>query len=198
MIILANQYVNKLVVGKDVKFDLTSDLITPEDLRKNVTAHDKSGAPIVGTSTLDSDTQDATAAAAELLAGKTAYARGAKIAGTMPNQGEKTLVIRLKSDTPTIPMGFHDGAGKAQIDTDEQAKLVPLNIKQGVTILGVEGTYGGEAVKAQTNKNVTPAMTQQVITPDPEYDYLAQVTVAPIPISYTDNAAGGQTLTIGA
>mgnify|MGYP000131140598 CR=1 FL=1 len=81
---------------------------------------------------------------------------------------------------------------------DEQAKIIPGNIKQGVSILGVEGTYGGEAVKAQPNKNVTPTMAQQIITPDAEYDYLAQVTVAAIPITYTDNAAGGQTLAVGA
>ena len=195
---MANQYVNKVIVGADVKLDLTGDTIAPEDLKKNVTAHDKSGAPIVGTNTNDADTQDATAAAAEILDGKTAYARGVKIAGTMPNQGSKTLTIVNKSDTPAIPMGFHDGSGKAQIDADEQAKLIPGNIKQGVSILGVEGTYGGEAVKAQPNKNVTPSMAQQVITPDETYDYLAQVTVAAIPITYTDNAAGGQTLAVGA
>ena len=195
---MANQYVNKVIVGADVKLDLTGDTIAPEDLKKNVTAHDKSGAPIVGTNTNDADTQDATAAAAEILDGKTAYARGAKLTGTMPNQGSKTLTIANKGDTPVIPMGVHDGSGKAQIDADEQAKLIPGNIKQGVSVLGVEGTYGGETVKAQPNKNVTPTMSQQVITPDETYDYLAQVTVAAIPITYTDNAAGGQTLAVGA
>lgn len=195
---MADKYINKVIIGNDVKLDLTGDTIAPEDLKKNVTAHDKSGAPIVGTNTNDADTQDATAAAAEILDGKTAYARGVKITGTMPNQGSKTLTIVNKGDTPAIPMGFHDGSGKAQIDADEQAKLIPGNIKQGVSILGVEGTYGGEAVKAQPNKNVTPSMAQQVITPDETYDYLAQVTVAAIPITYTDNAAGGQTLAVGA
>lgn len=195
---MADKYINKVIIGNDVKLDLTADTITPEDLKKNVTAHDKSGAPIVGTNTFDADTQDATAAAAELLDGKTAYARGAKFTGTMPNQGSKTLTIAAKTETPAIPMGFHDGSGKAQIDADEQAKIIPGNIKQGVSILGVEGTYGGEAVKAQANKNVTPTMAQQVVTPDAEYDYLAQVTVAAIPITYTDNAAGGQTLAVGA
>ena len=195
---MEDKYINKVIIGNDVKLDLTADTITPEDLKKNVTAHDKSGAPIVGTNTFDADTQDATAAAAELLDGKTAYARGAKFTGTMPNQGSKTLTLAAKTETPAIPMGFHDGSGKAQIDADEQAKIIPGNIKQGVSILGVEGTYGGEAVKAQANKNVTPTMAQQVITPDAEYDYLAQVTVAAIPITYTDNAAGGQTLAVGA
>lgn len=195
---MANQYVNKVIIGTDVKLDLTADTVAPEALKKGVTAHDKSGAPITGTNTNDADTQDATAAAAEILDGKTAYARGAKITGTMPNNGAKNLTITKKSDTPAIPMGFHDGSGKAQIDADEQAKIIPGNIKAGVTILGETGTYGGETVKAQANKNVTPKTTQQVVTPDSGYDYLAQVTVAAIPITYTDNAAGGQTLAVGA
>lgn len=109
---MADKYINKVIIGNDVKLDLTGDTITSEDLKKNVTAHDKSGAPIVGTNTFDADTQDATAAAAELLDGKTAYARGAKLTGTMPNQGSKTLTIAVKTETPAIPMGFHDGSGQ--------------------------------------------------------------------------------------
>ena len=194
---MADKYINKVIIGNDVKLDLTGDTITSEDLKKNVTAHDKSGAPIVGTNTFDADTQDATAAAAELLDGKTAYARGAKLTGTMPNQGSKTLTIAAKTETPAIPMGFHDGSGKARIKATEKAKIIPGNIKTGITILGVVGSYGGEAVKAQANKNVTPSFAEQVVTPDETYDYLSQVTVAAIPVTYTDNAAGGQTLQIG-
>lgn len=195
---MADKYINKVIIGNDVKLDLTADDITADKLAKGIKAHDKSGAPIVGTSTFDSDTSEDTAVAAEILLGKTAHAKGAKLVGTMPNQGGKTLDITDKADPVSIPMGFHDGSGKAQIDADEQAKIIPGNIKQGVSILGVEGTYGGEAVKAQPNKNVTPTMAQQVITPDAEYDYLAQVTVAAIPITYTDNEQGGQTLKVGA
>lgn len=195
---MANQYVNKIIIGNDVKLDLTGDDVTPEKLAAGIKAHDKSGAPIVGTSTFDADTSEDTAVAAEILTGKTAHVKGDKLIGTMPNKGAATLEITDKGTPVPIPMGFHDGSGKAQIDADEQTKLIPGNIKQGVTILGVEGTYGGEAVKAQSNKNATPSMAQQIITPDEGFDYLAQVTVAPIPITYTDNAAGGQTLKVGA
>lgn len=46
-------YINKVVVNNDT-LDLTGDTVTPETLAKGTTAHDKSGAPIVGT--LEPDT----------------------------------------------------------------------------------------------------------------------------------------------
>lgn len=48
---MANQYVNKVIIGTEVKLDLTQDDITPDKLAEGIKAHDKSGAPIVGTST---------------------------------------------------------------------------------------------------------------------------------------------------
>ena len=188
-------YINKLVVGNETKFDLTADTVAADKLLKNITAHDKSGAPITGTCTYDADTQDATAAVAEILEGKTAYARGTKLTGTMPNKGAVSGTIATK-EAYTIPMGFHDGSGTVSIDATESAKIVAGNIKSGVTILGVEGTFAGETVTAQT-KSVTPTMSVQTVLPDEGYDYLSQVSVAAIPVNYSDNSAGGQTCTIG-
>ena len=188
-------YINKLVVGNETKFDLTSDTVTAEKLLSGFTAHDKSGAPITGTCTYDADTQDATVAVAEILEGKTAYARGAKLTGTMPNKGAVSGTIATK-EAYTIPMGFHDGSGTVSIDATESAKIVAGNIKSGVTILGVEGTFAGETVTAQT-KSVTPTMSVQTVLPDEGFVYLSQVEVAAIPVTYSDNAAGGQTCTIG-
>ena len=192
---MANKYINKLVVGNETKFDLTADSVTADKLLKNITAHDKSGAPVTGTCTYDADTQDATAAVAEILEGKTAYARGAKLTGTMPNKGAVSGTITDKT-AYTIPMGFHDGSGTVSIDATESAKIVAGNIKSGVTILGVQGTFAGETVTAQT-KSVTPTMSVQTVLPDEGFDYLSQVSVAAIPVNYSDNAAGGQTCTIG-
>lgn len=190
-----NKYINKLVVGNETKFDLTADTVTADKLLKDITAHDKSGAPITGACTYDADTQDATAAVAEILEGKTAYARGTKLTGTMPNKGAVSGTIATK-EAYTIPMGFHDGSGTVSLDATESAKIVAGNIKSGVTILGVEGTFAGETVTAQT-KSVTPTMSAQTVLPDEGFDYLSQVEVAAIPVTYSDNAAGGQTVTIG-
>ena len=195
---MANQYVNKVIIGSEVKLDLTQDDITPDKLAAGIKAHDKSGAPIVGSSTFDADTSDANAVAAELLKDKTAYVNGVKVTGTMPNNGAKTLNIVNKSTPVTIPTGFHDGSGKAQIDPTEAAKLIPANIREGITVLGVTGTMSGsEGMKPQA-KNVTPTFAQQEVLPDEGYNCLSSVTVAAIPVTYTDNEQGGQTLKVGA
>lgn len=188
--------INKLVLGTDVKFDLTADTVTEDKLLKGVTAHDKSGEVVTGTCEFDVNSQDATAAVAEILLGKTAYARSAKLVGTMPNQGAVAGEIAGKAGQYTIPMGFHDGGGKVGIATAEQEKIIPGNIKQGITLLGVEGAYSGEAIQAQS-KTVTPTMTVQTVQPDEGYDYLASVTVQAIPVTETPNSAGGTTIIIG-
>ena len=196
---MAEKYNSKVVLSNgEVLIDLTADTVVADKLAQGVTAHGKDGAPIVGTNTYDADTSDATAAAAEILSGKTAYVTGNKVTGTMPNQGAKTLNITKKDTGVVIPAGYHDGSGKAQVDPTEAAKLIPANVREGITVLGVTGTMSGsEGMKPQA-KTVTPSFVQQQILPDdPEYNCLSQVTVAAIPVVYADNAQGGQTVTIG-
>lgn len=190
-------HINKVILGTEVKLDLTGDDITAADLKKGIKAHDKSGAPIVGTNTNDANTSDATATAAEILKDKTAYVAGSKLTGTMPNNGAKTLEIATKDGTPPIPMGFHDGSGKAQIAAVEKAKIIPENIREGVTVLGVTGTMSGSDEMKPQAKSATPSFASQEILPDSGYNCLSSVTVAAIPVSEAANAAGGITLTIG-
>ena len=190
-------YVNKVALSSgETLIDLSGDTADAAHVLKGSTFHDKSGAPKTGTCTYDSDTSEDTVAVSEMLVGKTAHARGVKITGTMPDNGAVSGSIATKDGQYTVPQGFHDGSGKVGIASAEKAKLIPGNIKSGVEVLGVTGSYSGESINAQT-KNVTPSFTQQVVQPDDGYDYLSTVTVAAIPVAYADNAAGGRTVTIG-
>ena len=114
----------------------------------------------------------------------------------MVNNGGVTGTITTKAQEYTIPTGYHDGSGKVSIAITEQNKIIASNIKSGVVILGVEGTYTGEAISAQS-KTATPTTSSQTILPDTGYDYLSQVTVNAIPYTETLNSAGGYTVTIG-
>ena len=188
--------INKVVYGDQVLIDLTGDTVTSDKLLRGFTAHGKDGSPIEGACTFDVDSKDATAAVAEILGGKTAYARGAMLTGTMPNNGSVSGEVSTKDGQYSIPQGYHDGGGKVGIASAEQSKIIPGNIKSGITVLGVTGTYGGESISTQS-KSVTPSASQQTVQPDDGYDYLASVTVAAIPYSEAQNSAGGTTVTIG-
>lgn len=188
--------VNKVIYGGNVLIDLTADTVTADKLAEGVTAHDQSGEPITGTCTYDVDSGDATVQVAEMLLGKTAYARGAKLTGTMPNNGAVSGEISTVGGQYTIPQGYHDGSGKAQIASTEQAKIIPENIREGITILGVEGTMSGTEDAIPQAKTVTPSTTEQTVLPDTGYNYLSQVTVAAIPYVEAPNSAGGTTVTI--
>lgn len=189
--------INKVVYGSNTLIDLTADTVTADKLTEGYTAHDKSGALITGTNTNDVNSQDATAAVAEILIGKTAYARGSKLTGTMPNRGAVDGKISTKAGTYAVEQGYHDGSGTVAIDATEQAKIIAGNIKKGVNILGVEGNLEPSSDVTVQAKTVTPTAAQQVVLPDDGTDYLSQVTVAAIPYVESDNAAGGKTVTIG-
>jgi hypothetical protein len=188
---------SKVIFGGEVLIDLTADTVVKEKLLKGYTAHGADGKEIIGECEFDANTQDATATAAEILSGKTAYNKGNKITGEMKNNGAVDGTITTKAGKYTVPQGYHDGSGIVQISSTEQAKIIATNIRQGVSILGVTGTMSGsEGVKPQS-KTATPSTEEQVILPDAGYTHLAQVTVAAIPYSESDNSAGGKTVTIG-
>lgn len=195
---MANQYTNKVVLANgETLIDLTADTVDAAHVLDGYTFHDKSGAPVEGTCSYDSDTSSDTAAVSEILSGKTAHARGAKLTGTMPNNGGVSGTISTVDGKYTIPQGYHDGSGKVQIAAADQAKIIASNIRDGITILGVEGTMSGsEDVRAQA-REVDASFADQVVTPQESYNYLTQVTVKAIKVTYSDNSAGGKTCTIG-
>ena len=194
-----NEYVNKVVLADGrTLIDLTTDDVTRAHVLSTAHFHLPTGERTTGTCTYDADTSDATAGVAEILADKTAYRNGTKLTGTMPNRGGVTGTLILVDQEYTIPAGYHDGSGKVSISSTDQAKIIADNIRQGVTILGVEGTMTGSENVHATTLEATPYFDEQEIVPQSPYNYFSQVNIAAIEVVETDNLAGGKTIVIGA
>ena len=59
--------INKVVYGGETLIDLTGDTVTADKLLSGITAHGKDGELVTGACTFDVDSNDATAAVAEIL-----------------------------------------------------------------------------------------------------------------------------------
>ena len=187
----------KVIFGNEVLIDLTSDTVDAAHLLSGYTAHKKDGTTITGECSYDADTSDANATSGEILNTKTAYVNGTKVTGSMPNRGEVHGTISSLATPYSIPSGYHDGSGDVEIDSVEAAKIVDTNIKAGVSILGVTGSYAGEPVTAGPI-TVTPYTTSKTHLPAQGDDYISQVTVNAITVTrVVDQTSGGTVVTIG-
>jgi len=133
------------------------------------------GSGTVAANSLASQTS-ATAIASQILAGITAWVNGIKITGSMSNQGAVSQSLGING-TYTVPAGYHNGSGKvtqsittkgaatytpgtaAQVIAAGQylsgaqtisavANLSAANIKKGVVVGGVTGTWEGYVATA--------------------------------------------------
>lgn len=188
---------SKVIYAGQVLIDLTGDTITEDKLLSGITAHGADGEILVGVCDYDANTQDATAQAAEILNGKTAYNKAKKVVGTMPNNGAVSGAITTKDGAYTVPQGYHDGSGTVSIDEIERAKIIPENIREGISVLGVEGTMTGTEDARPQSVEVTSSNVDQTILPDKDHNYLSQVFVKAMPYVESANSAGGITVTIG-
>ena len=118
----------------------------------------------------------ATAIASQILSGITAWVNGIKITGSMSNQGAVSQSLTING-TYTVPAGYHNGSGKVtqSITTKGAATYTPgtaaqviaggqylsdaqtisavpnlsaANIKKGVVVGGVTGTWEGYVATA--------------------------------------------------
>lgn len=197
----STKIINKVIYAGDTLIDLSADTVLADQVLAPAYFHLPTGERVQGTCTYDADTSDATASASEVLYRKTAYVNGNKITGSMTNIGAQNSTISTVAQEVSINQGYHDGSGKVKINTTEQAKIVAGNIKNGVEILGVMGEYTGSEIAESkaTTGSATPSTDQQVILPSSvgaQYEYFTQFTIAAIPYTETQNAAGGYTAII--
>lgn len=194
---MANQFNNKVTLASgEVVIDLTQDDVKPEHVQSGIYFHDKTGERKKGTNTKTVDASGATAEAAEVLVGRT-FGKGAEVQeGSMPDNSGKDVVITNKNGT-SIPVGYSDGSGKAKLSQTDSDLLIPENIKKGVKILDVEGSFGAEDMSS-TSKEITPTFEDQTFNPaDDGVDFYGSVKVNAIKVTRQDNEFGGVTVTIG-
>ena len=122
---------------------------TADDVVSGKTFTSSAGVKSTGTHTCSGiDTSDATATASDILSGKTAYVNGSKVTGTIASQAAQT--ITPGTSDKTIASGKYL-SGTQTIKGD--ANLVAGNIKSGVSIFGVTGSYEGSGGGTGTSGN---------------------------------------------
>lgn len=136
--------INKVVFGNDTLMDISSDTVDSQHLSFGYTAHDADGEQITGTNTNNCDTSNDTVDSSVLVSGYTAHnSSGNSIIGSMTNNGAYNIYISDKTDNKYIPEGYHNGNGSVSLAPGYAAPIIPENIKENVTILGVTGSYTG-------------------------------------------------------
>lgn len=83
------------------------------------------------------DASGATAAAGDLLSGKTAFGATGSISGNMANNGATGGTIGTKAGSVAIPAGYTSGG---TVTLTNVSDCVPANILRGKSILGEAGT----------------------------------------------------------
>lgn len=91
---------------------------------------------------------------------------------------DKVIVTPSTSQQNIIPSEGYDGMSEVEVlavDSSIDEDIKPENIKNGVNILGVDGTL--EQSKLQDEITVSPMTVDQIIYPDDDYDAVKKIKV---------------------
>ena len=153
------------------------------------TAFPVSVTPDVG---YDALTKVTVTAPANLSAGN--IKSGVNIAGVT---GSYAPALQTKVTTPTafpsvvnVDSGYD---GMTKVTVNAPSNLSSSNIRNGVSIAGITGTYTGESPSSQS-KSVTPSSFPLTVRPDSGYNYLTQVTINKPSSLVASSIAPGETI----
>ena len=177
---------------------------TAAEVIKGRTFTSSAGFKVTGTHVCSggTDTSYATATAEDIAAGKTAYAKGEKLEGTLDDYragagatfaANDTELTNNSDNTLILCRGLNYGAkilrdgsyADVFVKKTEFGDATASDVAEGKTFtsaagLKVTGTAQVNAPALQS-KTATPSTSQQIITPDNGYDGLSQVTVNAMP-----------------
>ena len=102
--------------------------LTAGNIKSGVSIFNVTGSYAGSSSSGGTDTSDATATAANILSGKTAYVNGSKLTGTMTNNGAVSKTMTANGSY-TIPAGYHNGSGKVTVNVSSSSGSSNNNIE---------------------------------------------------------------------
>lgn len=154
---VGNVLSGKTFYGTDAKTKLTGTMpnngaVAPSALGAGgsytIPAGYHNGSGKVTVQTLATMTASGDATAAQILSGKKAYVDGSLITGSMTDRGAqtKTITPSASAQSYTILAGYHNGSGKVSVPA--VSNLTAANIKKGVVVGGVTGTWSGYVATA--------------------------------------------------
>ena len=127
------------------------------------------------------DTSAGTATAAQILSGQVAYVDGARLTGTMADNGAVNQSLAVNG-TYTIPAGYHNGSGKVtqSLTTKAAATYTPGDTAQ--TIAAGQYLNGAQTISAvPTETKTVTAGTAATTVNRTSGKYMTAVTVNPTP-----------------